>query len=94
MSNVTNTLQRIQVDPTTPSAPVYAFFEKKTIVDEQVFVAPWTSVIWPMDSKKTVTLDGKTMTYAEVSAFALAIAEQENAEQSAADAAAKASAIL
>jgi hypothetical protein len=40
-------------------------------------VSPWTTVQWPLLSDKTVTVDGKTYTYAEVSAAVTAIAHQE-----------------
>jgi hypothetical protein len=74
---VTTTLQRIQTDPQGESPIATAFFEKKTTIDGQVFVSPWTTVQWPLLSDKTVTVDGKTYTYAEVSAAVTAIAHQE-----------------
>lgn len=76
---VTNTLQRIQTDPQGANATATAFFEQKTTIGEQVFVAPWIPVTWSLTSDKKVTLDGQTLTYAQVSAFVVAIAEQEYA---------------
>jgi len=76
---VTTTLQRIQTDPQGESPVATAFFEKKTIIDGQTYVAPWTSVNWPLNSDKTVAVNGITLTYAEVSAFVAAIATQEKA---------------
>ena len=76
---VTTTLQRIQTDPQGESPVATAFFEKKTIIDGQTYVAPWTSVNWPLNSDKTVAVNGITLTYAEVSAFVVAIATQEKA---------------
>jgi hypothetical protein len=74
---ITTTLQRIQTDPQGESPVATAFFEKKTTIDGQVFVSPWTQVTWPLLSDKTVTVGGKTYTYAEVSAAVTAIAHQE-----------------
>jgi hypothetical protein len=74
---VTTTLQRIQTDPQGESPVATAFFEKKTTIDGQVFVSPWTTVTWPLLSDKTVTVGGKTYSYAEVSAAVTAIAHQE-----------------
>jgi hypothetical protein len=74
---VTTTLQRIQTDPQGESPIATAFFEKKTTIDGQVFVSPWTTVTWPLLSDKTVTVGGKTYSYAEVSAAVTAIAHQE-----------------
>lgn len=82
---VTESLQRIQSDPASNTAQ--AFFEKKITVSGQTYAQPWTSVQWDTTSTKTVTVSGKTMTYAEVSAFIVAIANQENADQAAAAAA-------
>jgi len=76
---ITTTLQRIQTDPQGEAPIATAFFEKKTTIDGQVFVAPWTPVSWPLKSDKTVTVDGLTYTYAEVSAAVTAIARQEYA---------------
>jgi hypothetical protein len=74
---ITTTLQRIQTDPQGESPVATAFFEKKTTIDGQVFVSPWTQVTWPLLSDKTVTVGGKTYSYAEVSAAVTAIAHQE-----------------
>lgn len=78
-STVTTTLQRIQTDPQGESPIATAYFEQKTVIGEQTFVAPWTSVNWPLNSNKTVTVNGITLTYAQVSAFVVAIATQEKA---------------
>jgi len=75
---ITTTLQRIQTDPQGEAPIATAFFEKKTIIDGQTYVAPWTQVTWPLLSDKTVTVGDLTLTYAQVSAFVTAIAHQEN----------------
>lgn len=79
---VTNTLQRIQTDPQGANATATAFYEQKTTIGEQTFVAPWVSVSWSLTSDKTVTVSGTTLTYAQVSQFVTAIADQEYAAQS------------
>ena len=76
---VVTTLQRIQTDPQGEAPFATAYFEQKTVIDGQTYVAPWTQVTWPLRSEKTVTLDELTLTYAQVSAFVVAIAEQEKA---------------
>jgi len=76
---ITTTLQRIQTDPQGEAPIATAYFEKKTIIDGQTYVAPWTQVTWPLRSDKTITIGELTLTYAEVSAFVVAIAEQEKA---------------
>lgn len=73
---VTESLVRIQCDPA--GGQVQAFFEKTVTIDGQSFRQPWTSVSWATGSDKTVTVDGKTYTYAEVMAAVVAIANQEN----------------
>jgi len=73
---VSESLVRIQCDPA--SGQVQAFFEKVVTVEGQSFRQPWTQVSWPTGSDKTVTVDGKTYTYAEVMAAVVAIANQEN----------------
>lgn len=73
---ITEALVRIQCDPASGQAQ--AFFEKTVTVDGQAFRQPWTSVSWATGSDKTVTVDGKTYTYAEVMAAVVAIANQEN----------------
>jgi hypothetical protein len=75
---ITTTLQRIQTDPQGEAPIATAFFEKKTIIDGQTYVAPWTQVTWPLKSDKTVTVGDLTLTYAQVSAAVTAIAYQEN----------------
>ena len=75
---ITTTLQRIQTDPQGDAPIATAFFEKKTIIDGQTYVAPWTQVTWPLLSDKTVTVGELTLTYAQVSAAVTAIAYQEN----------------
>lgn len=78
---ITTTLQRIQTDPQGDAPIATAFFDQKTVIGDQTFVAPWTSVTWPLLSDKTVTVGDTTLTYAQVSAFVTAIAYQENAGQ-------------
>jgi hypothetical protein len=80
---ITTTLQRIQTDPQGEAPIATAFFEKKTIIDGQTYVAPWTQVTWPLLSDKTVTVGDLTLTYAQVSAAVTAIAYQENGSASA-----------
>jgi hypothetical protein len=75
---ITTTLQRIQTDPQGEAPIATAYFEKKTIIDGQTYVAPWTQVTWPLKSDKTVTVGELTLTYAQVSAAVTAIAYQEN----------------
>jgi hypothetical protein len=75
---ITTTLQRIQTDPQGEAPIATAFFEKKTVIDGQTYVAPWTQVTWPLLSDKTVTVGELTLTYAQVSAAVTAIAYQEN----------------
>lgn len=78
---ITETLVRIQTDPA--SSQVQAFFEKTVTVDGVEFRQPWSQVSWAIGADKTVTVAGKTYTYAEVLAAAVAIAQQERAEQAA-----------
>jgi hypothetical protein len=80
---ITTTLQRIQTDPQGEAPIATAFFEKKTIIDGQTYIAPWTQVTWPLLSDKTVTVGELTLTYAQVSAAVTAIAYQENGAVSA-----------
>jgi hypothetical protein len=80
---ITTTLQRIQTDPQGEAPIATAYFEKKTIIDGQTYVAPWTQVTWPLLSEKTVTVGELTLTYAQVSAAVTAIAYQENGSASA-----------
>ena len=80
---ITTTLQRIQTDPQGEAPIATAYFEKKTIIDGQTYVAPWTQVTWPLKSDKTVTVGDLTLTYAQVSAAVTAIAYQENGSASA-----------
>jgi hypothetical protein len=75
---ITTTLQRIQTDPQGEAPIATAYFEKKTIIDGQTYVAPWTQVTWPLLSDKTVTVGELTLTYAQVSAAVTAIAYREN----------------
>lgn len=74
---VVTTLQRIQTDPQGEAPFATAYFEQKTVIDGQTYVAPWTQVTWPLRSDKTVTIGELTLTYAQVSAFVTAIAHQE-----------------
>ena len=75
---ITTTLQRVQTDPQGEAPIATAYFEKKTIIDGQTYVAPWTQVTWPLLSDKSVTVGDLTLTYAQVSAAVTAIAYQEN----------------
>ena len=84
---ITTTLQRVQTDPQGEAPIATAYFEKKTIIDGQTYVAPWTQVTWPLLSDKTVTVGELTLTYAQVSAFVTAIAHQEYNETTTAPAA-------
>jgi hypothetical protein len=78
MTSTVNTyLARIQTDPQGDNPQATAFFGQDTIVDGVTYSAPWTSVVWPLVSDKTVTVDGLTLTYTQVSAFVTAIANQE-----------------
>lgn len=73
-------LARIQTDPNSGPAPVAtAFFGRTTTIDGVKYEAPWTSVSWPLAAPKTVTVEGVTLTYAQVSAFVTAIAYAEKA---------------
>lgn len=85
MSEVTVTTQlaRIQTDPNAGPNPVaLAFFEETTTIDGKQFIAPWSSVSWPLLSDKTVTLsDGTVLSYAQVSEGVTMIAYQERAAQ-------------
>ena len=74
-------LARIQTDPTGDNPTATAFFGSATTIDGVVYQAPWSSVNWPLDSQSTVTVDGITLTYAQVSALVTAIAYQEKAAQ-------------
>lgn len=75
-------LKRIQAE--VASGDVTAFFEKGVTIDGTYYGQPWQSVSWN-NSTKTVTVNGKTMTYAEVMQFVVAIANQEWAERKAAE---------
>ncbi len=78
-------LYRIQCDPHASADPTAtAFFGEKVTVEGQVFDKPIASqVSWPLSSEDTVTVGELTLTYAEVSAFVVAIAHQVRAEQAA-----------
>lgn len=77
-------LARIQTDPNATPATATAFFGETTTINGVKFEAPWKSVSWALaDETKTVTVGGTTMTYAQVSAFVVAIAYQEKTDQSA-----------
>ena len=78
------TLFRIQTDPNASADPVAtAFFQSKTTVGGVEFVAPqMQAVSWPLnEAVKTVTVGGKVLTYAEVSAAVVAIAYAEKDAQ-------------
>lgn len=77
-------LFRIQTDPNASASPVAtAFFQTKTTVDGSEFISPqMQAVSWPLnEAGKSVTVAGKTLTYAEVSAAVVAIAYAEKAAQ-------------
>jgi len=76
---VVTTLQRIQTDPQGKLLSQLPFLSRRPSFDGQTYVAPWTQVTWPLRSDKTITIGELTLTYAEVSAFVVAIAEQEKA---------------
>jgi hypothetical protein len=83
---VTTYLARIQTDPSQPNAQATAFFATTTTIAGQTFDAPWQSVSWKLaDTEKSVTVevDGQPLklTYAQVSAFVVAIAYQEKEAQ-------------
>ena len=76
-------LFRIQTDPNSSADPVStAFFGKRTTVDGDVFRNDMAkSVSWRLlNTEKSVTVDGVTLTYAQVSQFVTAIAYQQKAE--------------
>lgn len=79
---VTDTLTRVQCDPASGVAK--AFFEKKTVVENQTFVQPWEDVSWDVNSTRdiTYTYEGKSYTapYAQIMAAVVAIAHQERNE--------------
>ena len=89
-ATTTTFLARIQTDPRGDNCVAEAFFGRETTVDGLKFQAPWTSVSWPLNETKTVTVDGTTLTYAQVTECLKAIAFQAKAEKDAADAAATA----
>lgn len=71
-------LVRIQAEIDGETASVGAFFESGIVVDDQTYAQPWKSVSWGAGTgDKTVTVDGKTYTYAEATRVIAAIAWQE-----------------
>lgn len=80
------TEQLVRIQSEVASGDVTAFFEISVTVDGVVYRKPWQSVSWNASSK-TVTVDGRTLTYSEVMRLVVAIAAQERAEQKAAQAA-------
>ena len=86
MPNVTvnTSLARIQTDPSGDNPIATAFFSKTTTIDGQEFNAPWSSVSWPLQSAKLVTLDGVEYPYHLASRLVTAIAYAEKAEADAA----------
>ena len=74
-------LARIQTDPNSANPVATAFFGQKTTINGIDYEAPWSSVSWPLASQSTITVNGVTLTYAEVSQFVVAIAYQEKATQ-------------
>jgi hypothetical protein len=83
MPEIESYLYRIQTDPSASADPVAtAFFGERATVEGQVFDRPIASqVSWPLGSGDTVTVGELTLTYAQVSAFVVAIAHQVRAEQ-------------
>ena len=77
--NPTTYLARIQTDPQGDNPTATAFFGSTTTIDGIIYESPWTSVGWSLGSDKPITVDGTTLTYAQVSAFVTAIAYQEKA---------------
>ena len=75
----TTFLARIQTDPQGDGPTATAFFGSTTVINNITYDAPWTSVGWSLGSDKPITVDGTTLTYAQVSAFVTAIAYQEKA---------------
>ncbi len=80
---VSTSLVRVQTDPQGDAPVATAYFEQKTVIGDQTFVAPWKSASWPLQSAKTVTVDGVEYPYYLASQLVTAIAYQEYAEQSA-----------
>ena len=78
---VTTALARIQTDPQGESPVATAHFSKSTCVDGVVYQAPWDQVSWPLQSAKTVVVDGKEYPYYLASQLVTAIAYQEYAEK-------------
>lgn len=77
---VTTKLARIQTDPNSGPDPIAtAYFSKSTDVDGVIYEAPWVSVSWPLQSAKTVTLNGVEYPYYLASQLVTAIADQEYA---------------
>ena len=75
-----STLVRIQTDPATGTAT--AFFERTITIDGTVAKHPdgWQSVTWSLGGNTTTTLDGITLTDAQVMQFVVAIAERRRLE--------------
>lgn len=73
-------LVRIQTDPASGVATAY--FERTITVDGTVAKHPdgWQAVTWPLGGNSTTTLNGITLTDAQVMAFVVAIAERRRAE--------------
>jgi len=74
---VTTALARIQTDPQGEAPVATAYFSKSTDVDGVVYQAPWDQVSWPLQSDKTVTVDGIEYPYYLASKLVTAIAYQE-----------------
>ena len=76
-------LARIQTDPQGDAPSATAFFGETTTLNGKTFEAVWQSVSWPLrGTDKSTTINGVTLTDAEVSAFVVAIAYREWAAQS------------
>jgi opacity protein-like surface antigen len=74
------TEQLVRIQSEVATGDVQAFFEKSVTVNGTVFRLPWESVSWNA-SEKTVTVNGVTLTYGQVMAFVVAIAQKERQEQ-------------
>lgn len=77
-------LARIQTDPQGDNPSATAFFGETTTLNGKTFEAAWQSVSWPLHgTDKSTTINGVTLTDAQVAAFVVAIAEREFAANAA-----------
>lgn len=76
----TASLVRIQTDPASGIATAY--FERTVVVGDTVAKHPdgWQAVSWPLGGNSTTTLNGVTLTDAQVMQFVVAIAERRRLE--------------